>query len=691
MNEKINILVVDDRPEGIMTVQAVLDLPEYNVVPAYSGNEALKHLLSMDFAVILLDVQMPVINGFETAAIIKTREKSKDIPIIFMSAINQDEVYVYQGYHAGAVDYLLKPFDPYILKSKVAVFVDIFKKNRLIKIQNEMLHKNEQNMHAMAITNLEIESLRRYQYLADSIPQIVFRVDANGRNQYFNKVWLEYTGLSNDFDIDWKAVIHPTDLENLVSLFEQNTNTDGSEVECRILNRNGFFRWHLIRIQPERYNDSKTVTSWLGTATDIQDRKQMEEANRFLANAGEILVSSLDQKTLLQNISNLAIPFLGDWCTYMNVTSDKKLQHVYTFHRDKKNSERAKKIFDLYYQNHENSYGIEKAIKNKEVVIVLNGEKGISHSFSIENELASLTDELADTNMIFIPIIIQNEVIGIYTFSSYESGKKYDKHTMAVCSELGKRLSLAVENSRLYTISQQAIETRNHFLSIASHELNTPITSLKLHLQMVEKSIKSNEMNMPNQAKFERSIEASVKQVNRLINLVQVLLDVSHIQSGKFKFVYEKVNVTEMVREIIERHKEILSNYNCQLELNLPENLDAIWDKTRIEQVFINLITNAIKYAPGKIDVTVREVGLNINILVKDYGQGIPENKLTSIFDRFERVSNNDNIGGLGLGLFIVKQIVEGHRGTIDIRSELGQGSCFSITIPKDATPLPTT
>ncbi len=260
MTNKVNILVVDDRPEGILAVQAVLNSPSYNIITASSGNEALKHLLKDDFAVILMDVQMPIMNGFETASVIKTREKSKDIPIIFMSAINQDEQYVYQGYGVGAIDYLLKPFDPYILRSKVAIFVDIYKKNQLIREQAAKIRETEAKAYAQELDRRELEGLRKYQNLADSIPQIVFKLTHEGDYEYFNKIWFEYTGLSlgSSSGQRWKEVIHPEDLTKLNELLSNGTGHDGNACECRILNIHGAFRWHLIRCQQERFSDSHT-------------------------------------------------------------------------------------------------------------------------------------------------------------------------------------------------------------------------------------------------------------------------------------------------------------------------------------------------------------------------------------------------------------------------------------------------
>jgi len=144
--EPVNILLVDDRPDGLLTMEAVLKSPDYNLVKAGSGREALSHLQKDDFAVILLDVQMPVMDGFQTAAKIKDIPRAKDTPIIFVTAINKDPFYIYQGYTVGAVDYLFKPFDPKILESKVAVFANLFRQQNHIKRQSEELKRKENEL-----------------------------------------------------------------------------------------------------------------------------------------------------------------------------------------------------------------------------------------------------------------------------------------------------------------------------------------------------------------------------------------------------------------------------------------------------------------------------------------------------------------------------------------------------------------
>ncbi|MBR7834784.1 response regulator [Actinospica durhamensis] len=139
VTERAKILLVDDRPENLVALEAVLGALDQTLVRAASGEEALKALLTEDFAVILLDVQMPGLDGFETAAHIKRRERTKDIPIIFLTAVSNGPHHTFRGYAAGAVDYLAKPFDPWILRAKVSVFVELHRKNLLLKEQAQLL------------------------------------------------------------------------------------------------------------------------------------------------------------------------------------------------------------------------------------------------------------------------------------------------------------------------------------------------------------------------------------------------------------------------------------------------------------------------------------------------------------------------------------------------------------------------
>lgn len=147
LEEKVNILMVDDKEANLLALEGLLESPGYNLVKALSGREALKRILEVDFALILLDVRMPFMDGFETARLIKQREKSRNIPIIFLTAVSKDDRYVSQGYGVGAVDYILKPLDPFILKSKVSVFVELHRKNQQLVRMNKELEASRNALH----------------------------------------------------------------------------------------------------------------------------------------------------------------------------------------------------------------------------------------------------------------------------------------------------------------------------------------------------------------------------------------------------------------------------------------------------------------------------------------------------------------------------------------------------------------
>jgi len=181
-----NILVVDDRADGLLAMEAVLSCDQYNLFKASSGQEALRQALFNDFAVILLDVQMPEMDGFQTANLLRENYRSKHTPIIFVTAINKEVRHINQGYENGAVDYIFKPFDPLILKSKVNIFVDLFEKNLQIKRQTAFIRQKELQEKEKQISEIRQESLRSYTHLADAVPHSIVKVQPSGEVEYFN-------------------------------------------------------------------------------------------------------------------------------------------------------------------------------------------------------------------------------------------------------------------------------------------------------------------------------------------------------------------------------------------------------------------------------------------------------------------------------------------------------------------------
>ncbi|MFT3764149.1 MAG: ATP-binding protein [Minicystis sp.] len=227
-----------------------------------------------------------------------------------------------------------------------------------------------------------------------------------------------------------------------------------------------------------------------------------------------------------------------------------------------------------------------------------------------------------------------------------------------------------------------AIRLRDDFLSIASHELRTPLTALQLHLQGMRHAWSKRDGG--DIERFLRKLEKATRQTERLGHLVDDLLDVSRISAGKLSLQREPLDLGEVAREVADRHAAEARAAGCTITLELAPSVTGEWDRLRLEQVLANLITNAIKYGPGqRIEVAVEARGAAARVSVRDHGMGIRPEDAGRIFGRFERAVSSRNYGGLGLGLFISQQIVEAHGGAIDVESEPGEGSVFTVTIPR--------
>lgn len=271
----VDILIVDDREDGLVALEAVLSkLSNIKVVRAQSGSEALSLLPRYEFAVILLDVQMPGMDGFEAARQIRLREDYRNTPIIFVTAINKDDEHIYKGYQAGAVDYIFKPFEPQILRSKVSIFIDLFLKNKQLQEQNELIRESEKRERNLELARYEVNSLKRYRNLANAIPHIVWQAKIDGSIDYFNQMWTQTTGrtLEQSLGSAWQEAIYSPDLSLFLKAWLQAmTEKNAFEIECRIRKLNGELRWHWIRSVPEMRGDE--IVAWLGTGTDIHERK----------------------------------------------------------------------------------------------------------------------------------------------------------------------------------------------------------------------------------------------------------------------------------------------------------------------------------------------------------------------------------------------------------------------------------
>ena len=438
-------MLVDDRPENLLALEAILEPLGQELVRVESGEEALRRLLHDEYAVILLDVQMPGMDGFQTAELIKKLERTRHIPIVFLTAISKDAEHVFQGYGAGAVDYLMKPFDPHILRAKVSVFIDLWQKTVEIRRQDELLKAQE-------IAALERESELRYRSLADAVPQIVWTTDADGKTLSYNERWYEYTGLKRGQKSDAQAIVHPDDVPEMLERWEISRATgDPFEVEYRFRRADGVYRWHLGRSVCLR-DDSSAITGWVGTATDIHDRRLAEERQRFLAEAGWVLGSSLDYEQTLADVARLAVPHVADWCT-VDIFVDGKLERLALEHVDPLKLALARELQETMLAA--TGAAGAGAIRDREAVLVRDIDEEALASFGFDESQLEIARALAPRSYVTVPLVARGEVFGSISFVTAESERRYDESDLALAEELARHAAAAIDNARLYAEAER--------------------------------------------------------------------------------------------------------------------------------------------------------------------------------------------------------------------------------------------
>jgi signal transduction histidine kinase len=280
-----------------------------------------------------------------------------------------------------------------------------------------------------------------------------------------------------------------------------------------------------------------------------------------------------------------------------------------------------------------------------------------------------------------VPMVARGHTQGVLTFALSHRHQPFDATDLMLGEELARRAALSVDNARLYSEAQQAVRLRDDFLCIASHELRTPLTTLGLQADSALRTIKQTQTISIDT--LTGKLHTMRKQMERLDYLIQGLLDASRIVTGRLELHPESTDLSGLTEEVAQRFAEEAHRADCKLHLSLQPDVVGVWDRLRLEQLITNLITNAIKYGRERpIDIGLEQSGDLALLWVRDRGIGIAPENHERIFGRFERAASQRNYGGLGLGLWIVRQILDAMGGTIRLESALGSGSTFIVELP---------
>jgi signal transduction histidine kinase len=450
---------------------------------------------------------------------------------------------------------------------------------------------------------------------------------------------------------------------------------------------------------PALIDAAVSTTALLGRAIEREavqhelerEREETREAlgrTELLAEASRTLAGSLDYEDTLARVARLALPTLADW-SIVDLAEDAGLRRVAVSHADATKATLADELRTRYPLDPAWPEGIARVLRSGRTELSSPLPEGMLAAIARDAEHLRLLEALGCRSAVCVPLIARGRLLGGITLIYGDSRRQYRPTDVPVLEDLGRRAAVAIDNARLYAEAQQSVQQRNEFLWIASHELRTPVTALRLAVQGIAR-LATRRARAPSVSAeaLETAVDVTLRQSDRLARIVDTLLDVSRMETGRLELNLEDVDLTAIVRDAVTEHRVALEHAGCTVELVLPSPVVGRWDRRRLAQVAQSLLSNAEKYAAGSaVRVEVVAVGGLARLTVEDGGIGVPDDMRTRIFDRFERAASAAHYPGLGLGLYVVRRVAEALGGTAAVSSRDGRGACFRVELPRSGPP----
>jgi signal transduction histidine kinase/DNA-binding NarL/FixJ family response regulator len=415
-------------------------------------------------------------------------------------------------------------------------------------------------------------------------------------------------------------------------------------------------------------------------ASEMRDQKKRSS---FLADASRLLGSSLDPDVTMQRLARLAVPVLADFCIVDLLHEDCRIERVATAHADPERESLLVELQRRFPPDWDSPHPAVRVMHTARSELTADVSPAFLREHTRSPEHLELMQRLGMRSYIAVPLVARGRVLGAVNLGKSE-GRLYGPDDLALAEDVAIRASIAIDNARLYTEAREAIRMRDEFLSIASHELRTPLTPLQLQVGTLRAHSDDLARGLASQEWIEERLDRIARQGRRLERLIGQLLDVSRISAGRLTLDLERVDLASVVSDVEQRLREAeaIARSGCTVTTDL-EHVVGEWDRMRLEQVVDNLLSNALKYASGTA-VTVKvaaEDGTAV-LTVEDKGIGLSPNDKERVFGRFERAVSSRHYGGLGIGLFIVREVVDALGGTVEVESEVGKGAKFTVRLP---------
>nr|WP_228531217.1 MULTISPECIES: ATP-binding protein [Myxococcaceae] len=421
---------------------------------------------------------------------------------------------------------------------------------------------------------------------------------------------------------------------------------------------------------------------------DISERKRAEDARAFLLEASAQLAELTDEAQAYARVARLAVPQLAEWCVVDTVDEEGRPVRRAAAHADARREELLRTLGERYPPGWDSPSPTAHVLMTGRPLRVNSAE--LLQAYSPDAGHAELLRGLGARVALALPLQVRGQTLGVLMLVHGGPGFRYGPHEVALAEELARRAAVALDNARLYRQAQEAVRLREEFLSVASHELHTPLTPLQLQLQVLQRALAARSAPEALAPKMQKA----VGQVRRLSRLVDDLLDVSRIVAGRLPLQPEEVDLRQLTDEVVERFADQAAQAGSSVRVREEDGAPGgpvigRWDRLRLEQVLTNLLTNALKYGAGRpVEIELGR-GPEGGALwrIRDRGIGIAPEALSRIFGRFERAVSARAYGGLGLGLYISQQIVRAHGGRIEVESRPGEGSTFTAYLPLEGAP----